>query len=268
MTHDKTIATIVAATRDVLGLRALFLSGSYGMGTQDAFSDIDFLLVAEEGASDATADLWRKAVARTGEIVLWWDRTNVPVLINAITADWTRTDVVMLKPDQMRGQSRARLKPLFDHDGLYDTLPERLPPAAANPTGFRRQVEEFIRILGLLPLAAGRGEYINGVLGVFHLRNLLVDLMIEETGVPDRGGVLSLNRLLTPEQRAELTGLPPAIADHEAMIAAHLAYAAAYLPRARRRAMAIGADWPDRFEAVTWARLGKTLDLTRPYDLA
>lgn len=62
---------------------------------------------------------------------------------------------------------------------------------------FIYQIEEFIRILCLLHLAAGRAEYINGVLGVYHLRNLLIDLMIEETNAPNRGGVLHLNRLIT-----------------------------------------------------------------------
>lgn len=265
MTHADVIETLTAATRDVPGLRALFLSGSYGTGTQDAHSDIDFVLVAEDGATDAVAALWRDAVARTGEIVLWWDRTTVPVLINAITADWTRTDVVILKPEQMKAHAQNRLQPLFDHDGIYETLPVETPQPHPNPKRFRYQVEEVIRILGLLDLAAGRGEYINGVLGVFHLRDKLVELMIAETAVPNRGGLLHLNRLLTAEQRAVLTDLPPPVATRDGMIAAHMAYAAAYLPRARGRASSIGVDWPERFEEVTWEKLRQTLGLERPY---
>ncbi|WP_299151693.1 nucleotidyltransferase domain-containing protein [uncultured Tateyamaria sp.] len=265
MTHDDTIATIADALRDAPGVRALFLSGSYGNGMADQYSDIDFVLVADEGASDAVAALWRSAVERTGEIVLWWDRTTVPVLINAITADWTRTDVIMLKPEQMGHHTQAALNPVFDHDDIYAGLNAAAPPATPDLRKFRYQVEEFIRILGLLNLAAGRKEYINGVLGVFHLRNLLVELMIEETGAPNRGGVLHLNRLITDAQKKVLTGLPPAVPTRAAMIEAHMAYAAAYLPRARKRAAALGMDWPDRFEEVTWDKLGTTLDLVRPY---
>ncbi len=112
----------------------------------------------------------------------------------------------------------------------------------------------------------GRKEYINGVLGVFHLRNKLVDLMIEETAVPNRGGILHLNRLITDDQKALLVSLPPAVPNRDAMIDAHLAYAAAYLPRARMRAKALNVEWPERFEDVTWARLKDTLGIVRPYD--
>ncbi|MFQ6553521.1 nucleotidyltransferase domain-containing protein [Aestuariibius insulae] len=266
MTHADVIEAITASLKDVPGLRALFLSGSYGTGLADEYSDIDFILVAEDGATDEVADLWRQAVSKTGDIVLWWDRTTVPVLINAITEDWTRTDVLILKPDQMGSYAQSSLKPLFDHDGIYDSLATVAKPPLPNPKRFRHQVEEFIRILGLLHLAAGREEYINGVLGVFHLRNKLVDLLIEETNAPNRGGILHLNRLITDEQKDLLTALPPPRPDREAMISAHLAYAKAYLPRARARAGRIGTDWPEAFEAATWSRLKEALSIERPYD--
>ena len=266
MNHSEVIRVIADATRNAPGIRALFLSGSHGNGMADAYSDIDFVMVAEEGASDATASVWREAVAKTGEIVLWWDRTKVPELINAITKDWTRTDVILLRPDQIASQTQDSLKILFDHDDLYAGLTKTAPNPGPDPKKFRYQVEEFIRILGLLHLAAGREEYINGVLGVLHLRDLLVDLLIEETGAPHRGGDLHLNRLITEEQKHLLTSLPPAIPSRDAMISAHLAYAKAYLPRARERAARLGIDWPERFEAATWARLSQALSLQRPYD--
>ena len=265
ITHQDVIDTISAALADTPGIEALFLSGSYATGFADDFSDIDFVMVARDGASDGVAAVWREAVAQTGEIVLWWDRTTVPVLINAITADWTRTDVIILKPDQMGHHTQAGLKPLFDHTGLYDNLPETARPVGPDPRKFLYQVEEFIRVLGLLHLVEGRSEYINGVLGVHHLRNALVALMIEETNAPDRGGILHLNRLITDDQKDVLRALPPPVPTREGMIAVHLAYAAAYLPRARARAALLGVEWPERFEEVTWARLNGSLGLERSY---
>jgi hypothetical protein len=265
MDHAAVIQTITKATIDAPGIRALFLSGSYGNGMVDAFSDIDFVLVADEGASNAVANVWKNAIAQTGDIVLWWDRTTVPVLINAITEDWTRTDVIILKPEQMGAQVQSSLKALFDHDAIYEGLAETAKDTGPNLPKEKYQFEEFIRILGLLYLAAGREEYINGVLGVFHLRNKLVDLLIAETNTPHRGGVLHLNRLITDDQKALLTSLPPAVPTRDAMISTHLAYAKAYLPRARKRALDIGVDWPERFEAATWAKLRETLSIERPY---
>jgi len=266
MKHSDVIQVITDAISDAPGIRALFLSGSYASGMADEYSDIDFVMVASDGATDEVAEVWRKAVGQTGDIVLWWDRTTVPVLINAITEDWIRTDVIILKPDQMGSQFQSNLKPLFDPDHIFETLAETDQNKGPNLPKFKYQVEEFIRILGLLHLAAGREEYINGVLGVFHLRNLLVDLLIEETNAPNRGGILHLNRLITDEQKALLTSLPPAIPNRDAMIFAHLAYAKAYLPLAQKRAAKLGVEWPERFEAATWSRLSEALAIERPYD--
>ncbi len=266
MDHPKIIATLADALRDKPGIRALFLSGSYATGHADAYSDIDFLLVAEDGATDAVAHLWKDAVGLTGEIVLWWDRTTVPVLINAITADWARTDVIILKPEQMKSHTQDKLTPLFDHDGIYEGLPANAPPLTPSAARFTYDVEEFIRILGLLHLVDGRAEYNNGVLGVFHLRNKLVDLLIAETADPVRGGMLHLNRLITQDQKDLLTALPPPGTNRADIIASHLAYAKAYLPRARTYAVTIGAAWPEQFETVTWDMLARTTDITCPYD--
>ena len=266
MKHSEVIQVITDATIDVPGIRALFLSGSYGNGSADEYSDIDFVMVANDGATDAVAEVWRKAVGQTGDIVLWWDRTTVPVLINAITEDWTRTDVIILKPDQMGSQAQSSLKPLFDHGNIFDGLAKTAQDNGPNLPKLKYQIEEFIRILGLLHLAAGREEYINGVLGVFHLRNLLVDLLVEEMNAPNRGGILHLNRLITDERKSLLTSLPPAVPNRDLMISAHLAYAKAYLPRARKRALQLDVEWPERFEAATWAQLGRALSIDRPYD--
>lgn len=264
MTHGDCIDTIAGAIRDVPGVRALFLSGSHANGLADAWSDIDFILVSDDGATDAIASEWRAAVGQVGEIVLWWDRTTVPVLINAITADWTRIDLLILTPDQVARHAQNTVKPVFDPGGLYETLPEAVAPQPVDTKRFLYQVEEFIRVLGLLHLVDGREEYINGVLGVFHLRNQLVTLLIDETDAPNRGGMLHLNRLITDKQKVLLTALPPPVPEREAIIAAHLAYAQAYLPRARRRAAALGVDWPEAFEAATWAMLEKTVGVARP----
>ncbi len=266
MKHREVIETITNATIEIPGIRALFLSGSYANGMADEYSDIDYVMVASDGATDAISEIWHKAVSETGKIVLWWDRLTVPVLINAITEDWTRTDIIILKPDQMGSQTKSSLKPLFDHDNIYEELAETSKIAEPNLPKFKYQIEEFIKILGLLHLAVGREEYINGVLGVFHLRSLLVDLLIEETNAPNRGGVLHLNRLITQDQKTLITSLPPAIPNRESMISAHLAYAKVYLPRARARAKQLGLEWPEPFEDATWDRLDDTLSVQRPYD--
>ncbi|MEM7723775.1 MAG: nucleotidyltransferase domain-containing protein [Pseudomonadota bacterium] len=265
LSHTEVIEEIADGVRDAPGIRGLFLGGSYGNGMADEYSDIDFVMISEDGASDDVAQIWRKAVERTGKIILWWDRNTVPVLINAITEDWTRTDVIILKPEQMGQQTQAALKPVFDHDNVYDSLAKTPAKQSPDLKRFRYQVEEFIRILGLLHLAVGREEYINGVLGISLLRNKLVDLLIAETDAPNRGGILHLNRLMTDEQKDLLLSLPAAVPNRDALISAHLAYAKAYLPLARQRAERLGMEWPERFEAATWKRLDESLSIQRTY---
>ena len=187
-------------------MRALYLSGSYGAGLEDKYSDIDFLAVAVDGATEGFANLWREAVGRTGEIVLWWGHFKSN-LITAYTSDWLRVDVEVLTPDQMSKRSQSGLKALFDHDGIFGTLPASLPKSGPNPQMMRRQFESFIRILGLMVLAIERPEYEVGVTGVFHLRTHLLDLLVEETAAPNRGGALHLSRLINDEQKQLLASL-------------------------------------------------------------
>ncbi len=267
MIPDAAIHTITVTLRDHPSVRALLLSGSHGSGLADAHSDIDFVLVTPEGATDEMAALWREAVGQTGEVVLWWDRQVVPVLINAITADWLRIDVLMLKSEQLTAQAQDRVKVLFDHDGTYATLKKTTVPPPLRPAQVQYQIEDFIRILGLISVADGRKDYVNGVTGVLHLRRLLTDLLIAENNVANRGGALHLNRLITTEQSDLLATLPVPEATRDSVIAAHLAYAGAYLPRARRLAVAWGVTWPEAFEAATWAHLARTLDVSPPYPM-
>lgn len=264
MNTARQIQVITEALQDQPRIRALFLGGSHGSGLADAHSDLDFLAVAVDGPTDAFSGLWREAVGRIGEIVLWWDRQARPMLINAITAEWVRVDVEVVTPQQMAARSGDGLKMLFDHDRIRDGLPAARGRTGPSLSRMKWQFEEFIRILGLLPLAMGREEYLNSITGVGYLRGLLVDLLIEETAAPNRGGALHLNRLITREQKDLLASLPPLVPTREAMIAANLAYAAAYLPRARRMAGRLGIDWPERFEAATWAHLERSLGIHPP----
>ena len=240
MTATASIEEIAGALQDEPSVRALFLSGSYGSGLEDAYSDVDFLAVTTGGPTDEFAELWSQAVRRTGEIVLWWDRQPKNNLINAITDSWLRVDVEIVTRAQMPRRAKHDLKVLFDHDQIYDALPAQTEAPRPSLQRVKWQFENFIRVLGLMSLAIGRAEYFTGVTGVFHLRSLLVDLLLEETAAPNRDGALHLNRLLTEEQRNVLASLPLPSPTTDGVIEANLACASAYLPRARQMARKLG----------------------------
>jgi hypothetical protein len=96
------------------------------------------------------------------------------------------------------------------------------------------------------------------------MRRLMIDLMLEENGVGpiERGGALHRNPLLTAEQRHEFETLAPVTADRAGLIAANVALAERFLPRARRLAGRIGMVWPEAFEAATRRSLKDRLQMT------
>src|SRR5260370_14153382 len=154
-------------------VRAVFLSGSFGDGTADQYSDVDLILVTEHGGQE---DFLRSWLAILGTIckVVFWQRPfpGVP-LLNAITSEWLRCDLLVFDSDQLRIRSQDSLKVLLDESNLYTTLPAD-DPMKGGPSNFAAIVNEFIRVLRLAPVAIGREEYAVAVTGVGLLRSSLI----------------------------------------------------------------------------------------------
>jgi hypothetical protein len=119
------------------------------------------------------------------------------------------------------------------------------------------QATEFLRVLGLSPVAFGRREHLVSLGGVELLRRMAIDLLLDLNGVsPEtRGGALRRNPFLTGEQLAALEAVPPVAATHDSLLAANRAIAAIFLPAARQLAAEVGAEWPVALEAATRRRL-------------
>lgn len=241
-------------------LRALFLAGSLGRGDGDRFSDVDLVAVVEPASWEAFAARWRVAVEAIAPVVLWWSPRGLGSLVSAVTDDWTRCDLFMVAPGDLGGRARSTLAPLIDPHALAATLPGDLAPRRPEPRKVEALVEEFLRVLGLLPVVLGRGEDVVVARGAGLLRDLLIDLMLEDAAPPGGHGALHLSRLLPPADMAILAALPPIRTDR-ADVAAHLATARAFLPRARRMARDLGVDWPEAFEAATARHLEAELGL-------
>lgn len=263
MTRDELIEIFAAKAAADERVLALFLGGSLGAGTGDAFSDADFILVAappDHGALVAGARDWAGGLA---ELVLW--KTPYPglPLFCAVTENWGRFDLTVTVPGAVRG-AKDRLKPLVDKAGVWDGLPESLPPRPPAPGEIEALVEETLRILGLLPVAVGRAEFVVAATGVGLLRDQLIALMVAETAPPVKPGALGLKRVLPPKDLAILETAPVVAPTRESVTAASLAYAALFLPRARDLAERIGATWPQALEDAARAHLRRTVGLELP----
>ena len=154
------------------------------------------------------------------------------------------------------------MRPMFSRSQAQPPVRNAEPYRTSADT-LRALVEEFIRVLGLAPVGIGRGEHIVALSGVELLRQMALNLMLEENGVSqsDRGGALRRNPLLTAEQRGELESVPPVWAGRESILAAQARLARIFLPRARRLAANIGMAWPQAFEDATRRHLEAELGL-------
>ena len=261
MRQDNLIQAISQALQNDGRVLALFLAGSLGRGTADRFSDIDLLAVAPAEAHAPITTAFRSSLALQVRLVFWRLRLTDVSLVNAITEDWQRIDLFLIVPEQLPAYAQNALKPLFDTNNLFATLPPTSPPPLPNRARVAFLIEEFIRVLGLLPVVIGREEFEVGIAGAGLLRAHLTELLVETAGSPAKGGALHLSRILSPERRRTLRDLPTPLPTSDSLIEAHLATAQIFLPYARTVAAQLGLVWPTNFEAATWQYLGRELGI-------
>ncbi|MGO9453465.1 MAG: nucleotidyltransferase domain-containing protein [Candidatus Binataceae bacterium] len=240
-------------------VRALFLTGSFGCGTADRYSDVDLLLITDPGRQEEFLRSWPDILGSISEVVFWQRPFPAAPLLNAITSEWLRCDLLVFDPHQIKIRSQKSLKVLLDESNLYATLPAD-DPMRGGPGKLGAIINEFIRVFGLCPVAIGREEYVVAVTGAGLLRTSLIQLFLEENGIRD-AAALHLKRLLTAEQLDVLEKMPGVKADRESVIEASLNCARIFLPRAKQLAHKLSVPWPASFEAATLRHLNKELGI-------
>ncbi|MDB5542341.1 MAG: hypothetical protein JWQ89_4068 [Devosia sp.] len=240
-------------------IRGLFLSGSFGRGTADEYSDVDLLAVVAPADHEAVAADWRGALEAIVPIV-YWNRLPWALVLNAVTDEWLRCDLDIVAPDRLGRRTQDRLKTLIDRDDILPSLPSTLPVRGIDPAKLQATTNEFIRVLGLLPVALGRGEIeLMAASGTGFLRRFLTDLLILEMNLPDSGGALHLSRVLDADRMALLASIPLPALTRDSAIEANLTLARAFFPRAKELYTKLGIQWPETFEAATRRRLASVL---------
>lgn len=257
--QDDFITHMRHALGDDRKVTALFLSGSFGRGTADLFSDVDLLLVAEPTDHPALAQDWHRHVAAFEPIVHAYQPPFQAVHC-VITEGWLRADLTIVSADHLRGRTQDGLKPLIDRDALFGTLPARLEARAIDPARVERLTKEFLRVLGLLHVGLGRSEVETIASdGCYLLRRMLVDLLTIEVNLPDPGGMLHLSRVLDPPRMAVLDAIPLPARTARSAIATNFVIARAFLPRARALHDTLALSWPEAFETATRNRLAASM---------
>ena len=244
----------------VLGV---WLTGSFATGTHDRFSDVDLWVVMQQDDIAGFCTDWPALSDEIAPTVLRQQVGDRPIF-NQVTASWLRFDIAIGTPASVSDRTTSTVRPLYDPQGLSTRLGQPRRPLRPDPQRIESLGREFLRVLGLLPVVVGRGEYGLGVSGASLLREMLIQLMLQDVAVEDRGGALHLNALLPPNRQQTLADLPAMAANHESVLAANVACAAAFLPLARELHERCGLRWPQELEDAARRHLATELAVELP----
>lgn len=252
---DQLTAALAADPR----VRSAWLSGSFGKGQSDAWSDIDLTVVVDP--ADLASCLRDCADGSIALPVTVFSHLVHGRVFSGVTPAWGRFDLAFLTPVEFAAQDGATLAPLLG-DPAARPAPRTTDADADRADRLQRLICEFLRVLGLSPVCIGREEWLVGQQGLELLRGMLVELMLEANDVPRSArGAKRLNGFLRPEQRAALESLPAPGAERGALVAAQGAIARLFLANARPMTQRLGVAWPEAFEAATRAHLRRELGL-------
>lgn len=245
-------------------VRLLWLTGSLATGTADEQSDVD-LRVAVREEDFATIGRWWQELCEQVAPTVWkrrWPGPPNEAILGAITPDYERFDIVVQSVADMKPRTFEAAQLIFDKDGIaqHFVLTASSPHDPHASLSFI--VEEFIRLLGMLPIVVERDDVPIGMEGQLALHSLLISLLLLENGI-DRvsTGKRHVVALLTGEQRAVLAQVPSLAPTMPSLIEGRVAYGRLFLPRARRLMEAHGQVYPEDFEAATKRHLWETLGL-------
>ena len=114
------------------------------------------------------------------------------------------------------GRSQSDLKAVYDPKSLLNTLRIALTPPTTDGTRLTALVQEFARILGLLPTGIKRGELYTVQFGLGILRDHVAQFLTEAARLTGRSGALNLSHL-SPKDMTLLNHLP--LANHHQVFA-------------------------------------------------
>ena len=103
-------------------------------------------------------------------------------------------------------------------------------------------MQEFLRILGLLPAGIKRGELYTVQFGLGILRDHVAQFLTEAAGLTGRSGALNLSRDLSSKDMSLLNNLPTGSKSAQPLIEDYVKIAIVFLPLAIRHGDTHGAE--------------------------
>ncbi|TWE13165.1 hypothetical protein [Rudaeicoccus suwonensis] len=236
--------------------RGFWLTGSFGTGQDDEWSDVDTLAIVTPESYDAVIAGFPEFADELVHPVLCRRLGQAPIF-NLVLPGWLRWDIAFSTPDRTPSLELGSVRTLFDKDRVPLTAP--VPRKIDNQRTYDVTVE-FLRILGLLPVVVGRDDAVTAISGAGLLRQHLITLLRlrHEPGAPS--GALHLTRVLPESDIDALLRLPTASTMAEA-IAAHAAIADRFRIAAREM---LGSSYPADLDRACLQHLRDSLGTRWP----
>lgn len=244
---------------------AIWLTGSLATRSADAQSDVDLRVAVRADAFSTIGQWWHELIDRVSPTV-WrrrWPGPPDEAIISAITSDYLRFDLVVQSATDTKLRTLEAAQVLFEKENTaqYIHLTASAPRQPLQHLPYI--VEEFIRLLGMLPIVVTRDDVPMGMEGQMALHSMLISLLLMENGIDrDAIGKRHVASLLNEEQRALLSSVPTLEPTMESVMQGRMAYARLFLPRARHLMETTGLQYPATFEAATQHHLQETLSLS------
>ena len=257
---ERAVQVVLADER----VRGMWLGGSLARGAADAASDLDVFLAVADDHLEAFAASWRELLASITPTVLAEEQWFAKGSFWSITPGYERFDVV-IEPASKLPESLFPVRVVvFDRDGLTDRLPTERPRSAA-PGAVAKLVEDFFHFTAMGEVILVRGDWLLASEHLHLVRDLLYKLDVEANQPLPPMGLKRWTEKLTPEQADVLAAVPTSAGDRDALVAAHLQLARAFLGTARPLAASLGVEWPDELEAAARAHLREVFGVDEPY---
>jgi hypothetical protein len=239
-------AALETATR----IKAAWLSGSFGRGNADRYSDIDLNLWLDAADVDEFRQGTQAWLNTLRPLVLFKWMFN-DRMANCLTVDGLRIDL-WLHTEAAPTLDESRVQVLIDREkALQFGATIATPDTNALKTRLVQQISEFWRCIALLPTGIGRDERIVGIFGLSVYVTILTDVVISGYGIPRDSGVKRLNPFLPEALRAEieealsLDGLT-----NSSLVQATLALARIMQEEGRQLATRHGFEYPVEVESA------------------
>ena len=150
--------------------------------------------MAEPEHATYIAIVWLELLRKLAPLVLMYRQGNQLILINIATKDWLSCDLVIACAQRFAERSQNDLQAVYDPKSLLNTLRIVPKPPTTDETRLTALVQEFLRILGLLPAGIKRGALYTVQFGLGILRDHVAQFLTEAAGLTGRSGALNLSR--------------------------------------------------------------------------